>query len=130
MKKSEITPYLFEGDWDWREICANSTEGWITLSELSKGEHIWCFRADGVMTSKENGKPRYVVRYFFDHRKLFLILDGYQVNTGGEPHTIIYEKYRVEFISAAEVYLYDQEDVEIGLEEESLRLTLHKILSS
>lgn len=128
MKNIEITPYLIEGEWDWREISANMTQGWVTLSEMCKAAHIWCFRADGVMTSKEDGHPRYVVKFLFDHQRLRLTLDGYLINNQGEPHTLIYEQYRVEFTTPSELYLYDLEDVEVGQEEESLRLKFQKIL--
>jgi len=128
MKNIEITPYVIEGEWDWRDISAGMPQGWITLSEMCKGEHIWCFRADGVMTSQENGRTRYIVKYLFDYKKLMLILDGYLINNEGEPHTLIYEQYRVEFNTLSEFYLYDQEDVIIGMEKESLRLRFHKIL--
>lgn len=128
MKNNEISPYMIEGEWDWRDISAGMPQGWVTLAEMCKGEHIWCFRADGVMTSQENGRTRYVVKYLFNHEKLLLILDGYLINNEGEPHTLIYEQYRVKFSTLSEFYLYDQEDVIIGLEEESLRLRFQKIL--
>ena len=97
MKNIEITPYTIEGEWNWCDISAGMPQGWLTLAEMCKGEHIWCFRADRVMTSQENGRTRYVVKYLFDHKKLMLTLDGYLVNNEGEPHTLIYEQYRVEF---------------------------------
>lgn len=127
MKKHEITPYSIEGDWDWRDISVSMPQGWIPLTEMCKGEHIWCFRADGIMTSKENGRTRYVVKYMFDFERLSLILDGYQMNNNGEPHTLIYEQYRIKFNTLSELYLYDREDVEAG-EEETLRLKFCKVL--
>ena len=128
MKNVEINPYAIEGEWDWRDVSAGMPQGWIPLMELCKREHIWCFRADGVMTSKENGRSRYIVRYQLDCDRSMLVLDGYMINNEGEPHTLIYEKYRVEFITPAELHLYDQEDVAVGLEKESLRLRFRKIL--
>mgnify|MGYP000002960997 FL=1 len=128
MKNIKITPYTIEGEWDWCDISAGMPQGWLILAEMCKGEHIWCFRADGVMTSQENGRTRYVVKYLFDHKKLMLTLDGYLVNNDGEPHTLIYEQYRVEFNTLSDFYLYDQEDVIVGMETESLRLRFQKIL--
>ena len=50
MKIIEITPYMIEGEWDWRDVSAGMPQGWIPRMEMGKGTHNWGFRAGGVMT--------------------------------------------------------------------------------
>ena len=126
MEINEVTPRSIEGDWDWREISSNQPEGWTTILEKSKREHIWGFIGDKMMISTEGDYLRYVVEYCYDPDKLRLSLRGHQLDDKAEPEILVQEEYRVEFVSPTEMYLYDLEDVEPG-EEESLRLTLRKV---
>lgn len=127
MKKNKILPRPIEGNWDARKTEVDPLGiQWITLIERPPGEHIWCFRDDGIMISREYGRERYAVYYWFEPDRLMLSLDGWLLNEGGERELLIREEYRVEFPGPAEMYLYDREDVETG-EAESLRLTFERI---
>lgn len=127
MKKDEITPDTIAGEWDWREISAFISKQWVVMSKLYEGEHVWRFGADGVMISHEHGRMKYVVKYRFDHDKLRLVLNGHTVDDEGKPHTLIQERYRVEFKSPSELVLYDLEDVLYASGGESLRLRFRRI---
>jgi hypothetical protein len=126
MTKIEAKPRIIEGEWDWREISMNLAKGWVPVDEKSEREHIWCFRADGLMKSQENNQTVYDVEYHFDQKKMRLKLNGSLLNADGKPKSRIDEFYRVEFISPSEMFLYDLEGVEQG-ETESLRMMFRKI---
>ena len=126
MKKMEFIPRSIEGDWDWRQTCANQPEGWITLQNKPEGEHIWSFIGNGTMISTEKGQLWYVVEYRYDPDLLYLSLNGWLLDSRAKREMLVREESRVEFPGPSEMYLYDLEDVEPG-EEELLRLTLCKV---
>ncbi len=126
MTKIEAKPRIIEGEWDWREISMNLAKGWVPVDEKMEGEHIWCFRADGLMKSEENNRTAYDVEYHFDQKRMRLVLDGRLIDIDGKSKSRIYETYRVEFPSPSEMLLYDLEDVGPG-EVESLRLRLIRV---
>ncbi len=126
MTKIEAKPRIIEGEWDWRDISINLPGGWIVLDNKPEGEHIWCFRADGLMKSRMDGQIVYDVEYHFDSKRMRLTLYGWQLCRDGAPKNRIYETYRVEFPSPSEMLLYDLEEVEPG-EMELLRLRFGRV---
>jgi hypothetical protein len=127
MKTNEIAPRSIEGDWDWRTIDSNVTDGWKTILEKPEKEHVWSFAADKTMVSREGDHILFEVEYDYDPDNMRLSLDGRRFFDEGKTDVPVEEYYRVEFASPAEMYLYDLDGVEVGNEEESLRLLLRKI---
>lgn len=132
MKKKEvvITRTFLEGEWEWKDVSAGTHWGWFPLTEFGKNEHIWCFRADGIMMSERDSRIVYLVRYSFRPRDRVLYLEGLELGPDGQPSVRVNEKYRVKIRSRNEIYLYDLEDVTVEPDEYSLRLCFKRIVFS
>ena len=110
MEKIENGHIPVLGSWRWRQTAVPWQGEWMPLKEFSRDEHIWTFRADGVMTSLCEGHPCYCTVYSYDPQQSLLVLDGYDLDPEGNRHAAVNERYSCSFVGTDSMLLYDVED--------------------